>query len=126
MENQNGFFTMEDFEIFEKEFNQYISILPELMEKHNVFPTVSNIKQHLIDYINCQDNMPDNLKIDLGQFIKTETTFCNLISDVNESVNVNEMIKYVEPLDIDKIKLKDDELMREKKNRELKLDDILH
>lgn len=128
MENENKIkiFTMQEYESFEIDFNHYITVLPDLMVENNIFPTVYNIKQHLIDYINCQENMPDDLKIDLGEYIKTETTFCNLISDVDNNININDMIKNIEPLDFDELKLKDDEIVRKQKQEELPLDGIHH
>lgn len=123
---ENKIFTMQDYETFEIDFNHYITVLPDLMVENDIFPTVSNIKQHLIDYINCQENMPDNLKIELGEYIKNETTFCNLISDVDNNIIINDFIKHIEPLDFDELKLKDDEIVRKQKQEELPLDGIYH
>lgn len=67
---------MEELKKFQKNLTEYINNIPDIVQKRNISPfTTLILKELLIEFINSQNNIPDNIKKEMYYFINNDTNY---------------------------------------------------
>jgi hypothetical protein len=114
-------FTMNDYENFELGFKKFIEYLPEMMEKNDIVPTVNNIKDCLISFVEEVELLPREVKDQFINEIENSKDFANIIND-KEELDVVKYNKVLEPIDMKKI----EEINKKHENGTLTEVDVLN
>jgi hypothetical protein len=114
-------FTMNDYENFELGFKKFIEYLPEMMEKNDIVPTVNNIKDCLISFVEEVELLPQEVKEQFINEIENSKDFANIIND-KEELDVVKYNKVLEPIDMKKI----EEINKKHENGTLTEVDVLN
>ena len=95
-------FSMDIYNEFELSFKKFIDHIPDLMDKHSIFPTVDNIKACLISFVEESSYLPSIIRDQYIQEIEDNKNFCYIIND-KEQLDVINYSKELVPIDMKKI-----------------------
>lgn len=98
-QNKEYIFTMNDYDEFELNFKKFMDYLPDMMEQNDILPTVSNIKDCLISFIEEITSLPDIVKDQYITEINNNKNFCYIINDRDE-LNVMKFSNDIVPINI--------------------------